>query len=86
MLHIGATGRKEDGKWRRSLTRTVIIGPSNVNFAGKSIGHYYIEDGKVTVWCQFGSDSVIVQNNDAPERALTMLLELLKRAHYAGRI
>jgi hypothetical protein len=61
--------------------------PIECRFRGKiHVSHYYVEDGKVTVWCQFGSDSAVAYGDNTAERALTMLLELLKRAHYAGRI
>lgn len=61
--------------------------PIECQFRGKThVGHYYIEDGKVTVWCQFGSDSAVFHDDDAPERALTMFGKLLENANYAGRI
>jgi hypothetical protein len=61
--------------------------PIKCLFRGKNhVGHYYLEDGKVTVWCQFGSDSAAVHEDNAQELALTMFDELLTKAHFAGRL
>jgi hypothetical protein len=61
--------------------------PIEFQYRGKfHVGRYYVEDGKDTVWCQFGSDSAVVHDDDAPERALTMFGELLRKAHYTDRI
>ena len=61
--------------------------PIECQFRGKiHVGHYYVEDGNVTVWCQFGSDSAVVQDDNARELAITMFGTLLTEAHYAGRL